>query len=354
MNDLTTATANVKSFWERKEGAVGVGTLALIGGIAFLTLNAFLPTLLGFFTMGVAVLGKMWMMAILAGSLYFAGLLLFGGGPFKKIRVLISYMFKTAIRHFTNFFVAIFPIDIMKNYVERLSEKLEEFVAQLAKLNGQMVACKRQIDENTTGIKDNQARFIAAKQHNPPMAAAIQLAANNIDRLTKSNGRLQPLLDRMQVLAKILTKYKEASEFLIQDTQAEVKMRESESKAVNAAHSAMKAAQSILSGIPSEKELFDQACEFQADDVSKKYGEIDEFMSGSKGIIDNLDLQNETAVEKALAQFEEWGKNADSLVLGGEKRVLLENLSLQPGILQAIPVSTTADGGYDKFFAETK
>jgi hypothetical protein len=100
---------------------------------------------------------------------------------------------------------------------------------------------------------------------------------------------------------------------------------------------------SILKGEGIEREMYDEAMEFALQDYATKMGEIEDFMIDTQSIMDGIDLQNgvweQAAIEK-LSQFE----NKTSILLGGEKRLMLEQTSA--ATLQ--PLGTTAD--YSKLF----
>jgi hypothetical protein len=339
---LSDASSKLKSFWEKPEGTAGMVTIAVLLGGGFLLVNALLPTLLGFFTLGVAVLGKAIVMTILGAIL--VGLLYVLTN--KRFLTLVSYGFKTFMRHVTNVFVAAFPIDIMKSYIDTLTDKQEMIEDRINKLSGQKRICKNMIDKNAAQVQTSLSTAKVAQAKG--MTSQFTLNARVAGRLQKSNMTLQDLWNRMELLYKALTKYKEACSTVVEDLKSEVQVREQEQQMILAAHSAMKAAKAIIQGVSTEKELFDQACEFQAEDYGRKLGEIEDFMNGSKSFIEGLDLQNGVYEEQALKQLEQWEQKADSILLGGEKRIMLEDHTASSPIqLEALQVP---QGDYEKFF----
>lgn len=129
-----------KSFWQRPEGTTGMIFMA-IGGVA---LYAALPTLLVFMTGLVALLGKtiaaVALASVLGGIFYLA--------TNKRVRTLVSYMFRSAMRKVTGLFVEIDPIGIMKSYIEDLVKKREQMGEARGQLSGQITLLKKQILTN--------------------------------------------------------------------------------------------------------------------------------------------------------------------------------------------------------------
>ena len=95
--------------------------------------------------------------------------------------------------------------------------------------------------------------------------------------------------------------------FLLEDTTDEVRIMEMEYKSIKAAHKAMKSAEGLIQG-SSEKDLFEQACEYVAEDVANKLGEMETFMDLSQNFMQNVDLQQGVWDEEGLKMLEEFEK----------------------------------------------
>jgi len=85
----------------------------------------------------------------------------------------------------------------------------------------------------------------------------------------------------------------------------------------------MKSAMNIIAGNSDKREMFDQALEAIADDVSLKIGEMERFMEMSSNFMQSIDLQNGVFEEEGLQLLEKWEKEGVSLILGGEKDLLI-------------------------------
>ncbi len=289
-----------KSFWQRPEGIAGA--LFLIGvalGTGML-LNTILPTLL-----------------VLAGNtLYLAGMLAALAAVIyvvldPKTRNLVWYMYKSVMRSITGLFVRIDPISILKSYIEDLKANLMKLSKQIGALRGQMRQLKGLMDGNTAEIEKNMAIAEQSKKKNDDKN--LTLATRKAGRLQDSNAKYKVLYKRMDVLNRILEKMYENSEFVLEDTQDQIKVKETEYIAIKTGHSAIKSAMSVLSGDPDKKELFEMGMEALADEVGDKVGEMERFMDTSRNLMDTIDLQNGVFEEEGLQLLERWEQDSPLL-----------------------------------------
>lgn len=352
MLPTTTDDFKPKTFWDRKEGWAGIGMLGVLALGGFFLAQALLPMILSVLTMSILAIGKGFVLAGLCGLAYVLWLIVTN----KKNQTLVRYMFKSIARWITARFVEIDPIGIMKNYIDTLLGKKRVLAERKESLSGQVRICKEQIRKNKEEAGTALATVKVAKDQK--RANLVSLNARIAGRLQQSNVTLEQLLARMEMLYRMLTKYHDACDTVIADLKSEVKVREQERNMIRTASSAMAAAAAILRGEGDERELFDQAMEFVAEDYAKKLGEIEDFMDASKSFVDGIDLQNGVYEAKALKQLEEWESKADSILLGDEKRLMLEDLSTRDqasfhvGGAEVVPAVQNAD--YDKFFASSR
>jgi hypothetical protein len=88
-------------------------------------------------------------------------------------------------------------------------------------------------------------------------------------------------------------------------------------------------------------------------DYGQRLGEIDDFMDTTKSILEGMDLQNGVYDAAALDKLTVWESNADSLILGDNKRLLLEQQSASPTMTFSTAQPATIDANYDKFFTKS-
>lgn len=332
-----------KSFWKRPEGIAGIIFLILgiIGG--GILLYAALPYLI----------------TLAANALYLAGMLIVLGAVLymvfdPKMRTLISYLYKSLMRWITGVFVTIDPIGILKNYISDLQNNLSKMDQQIAKLRGEMHRLKEIIFNNNKQIENNLN--LASKARETNKDSIMILKSRSAGRLKDSNIRLEDLYKKMEVLYRVLTRMYSNSEILLEDVKDQVQVKEQERKVIRTSHSAMRSAMNIIAGDKDQRYMFDQALEAIADDVSQKVGEMERFMEMSSNFMDSMDLQNGIFEEEGIKMLEKWEKEGVSLLLGEEKKQLLDKANDDSEVLDlnspvATPVKVSGHKNqYDSFF----
>ncbi|MEM9885342.1 MAG: hypothetical protein AAF849_05560 [Bacteroidota bacterium] len=297
---------NTKSFWKRPEGVTGIIFLTGLSiGAIILFINALPYLVQGIFLVAAILV----LLAIVFAALD------------PRTRSLTAYMFKSAMRWITSFFVQVDPIAIMKSYVSDLQQNLNKMNRQIAQLRGQKHKLEEIIFNNKKDIKSNLAEASQAKKE--AKQKQVILKSRKAGRLRESNMRLEELHNRMQVLYRVLTRMYDNSEILMEDIKDQVEIKEQERKAIHASNSAMRSAMSVISGDPDKRAMFDQAMDAMTTDISNKVGEMERFMQLSANFMDSIDLQNGVFEEEGLEMLEKWEKEGISLILGDEKEELL-------------------------------
>lgn len=315
MNDTAPQNYKPKSFWERPEGVTGqVFGVTLIAGAGYVLYKA-LPFIITLLENAIyaTILG---VVAVVLGFIV----------TDKRFWRLGKYLYMSLMRKVTQIFVEIDPIGIMKNYVQELKDKLENMNRRISQLSGMIRACKEEIVKNEK-IKSGALKMVSEARKNGK-ATVIALQSRQAGRMTEANITYQDLLAKLELLYRVLVKYQDVSNFLIQDMEQEIDIRTRKKQMADAAHSAMKSAMSIINGDPDAKELFNLANEYLAADYAMKIGEIEDFVRLSDSFMSSVDLQNGVYESDALKMLEDWERNADSIVLGDSKRLLIENNSV--------------------------
>ena len=212
-----------KSFWKRPEGITGA--LFLIGlliGVGMLW-STILPTLI----------------ALASNTLYLAGMLAALSVVIytvldPKARNLVWYMYKSIMRGITGVFVKIDPISILKSYIDDLRSNLMKLSKQIGSLRGQMRQLKGLMDGNLAEIQKNMS--IASEAKKKGDEKNMTLASRKAGRLQDVNTKYDTLYKRMDVLNRILAKMYESSEFVLEDTQDQIKVKEQEYLAIKTGH----------------------------------------------------------------------------------------------------------------------
>lgn len=319
----------IKSFWSRPEGKTGM--LFIAGGIGALAM--FSGPILGFVTTLAAIVSGLVGIAVNSVVLAFLGLFLFVIGytvTNARFQMLCSYLFEGAMRGITQWFVETDPIGIMKTFVKRMIQRREEIGEARDKLKGQIKVLDTKIA--TIGKRGETAFAIAQEAKNRGNEQAMRVNAKQAVRLEKlTNETMLPLKTMLEAHLRAANKLHEVTGTLIEDTQNEVEAQEIRRDGIMASYSVIKAAKAIMSGSSFEKQLYDQAMEFQVQDLAMKVGEIESFIEEAKPFIDGLDLQNGVYEAEGLKRLQAWEQKADSILLGSAgKAQLLEQSSVAP------------------------
>jgi hypothetical protein len=329
-----------KPFWKRPEGVTGAIFLAaIVAGGGFL-LYTFMPFLLA---LAQNVLYLSLMLVAIGAILYMV--------LDPKMRNLVWYGYKSIMRWITGVFVNIDPIGILKSYVEDLQDNLVKMRKQIGLLRGQMRQLQGLMESNSKEIEQNLKLAAAAKEGGKDQQ--LVLSSRKAARLQESNEKYRVLVNRMEILYRILVKMHDNSEILLQDTKDQVELKEEERKAIRASHSAMKSAMSVMSGDPDKRAMFDMAMEAIAEDVAGKVGEMERFMEMSSGFMNSVDLQNGVFEEQGLQMLEEWEKKSTLMLMDGahgksQAHEALELKELDQKATENAP--RNADGQYDNLF----
>jgi hypothetical protein len=323
---------NPKSFWSRPEGTAGMLVAVVVGMLAIYGIGLAMPFI-------VTLLQNMLTASLLAIAIIVLGYIVLN----KQTWRLFTGMFKMIMRRLTNKFVSVFPIDILKDYVDRLAHKKEEIYSQINNLRGQMGQLKVTIDRNES--ERQQAINIAKAAKEKGKQGALVLNARSAGRLQKSNITLQQLYTKLEGLMRMLNKMKEVTEFMYADIKEDVNVMERQYNAINTAHRAMTAAMAFIRDSSDDKQLYDQATEYLLNDYGQKLGEIDQFMEVATPFIEGVDLQNMAFEIDALKGLEAWEQKADKLILGDTKTLLIGNEELAPLLEFTKPEKVAASSG---------
>lgn len=317
MSDVPGMSDKLKSFWEKPEGKTGM--LFLAGGIFgfFLIMMRWGSSIVKA-AENTLILGLYVGIAVVVASVL----------SNKRFQATVSYAFRGLMRAFTGLIIQIDPIAILKSYIEELEESHGKMNQQITKLKGTIRTLRDTITKNIAIAKNQMA--LAAQAQKTGQQAQMVLKTRKAGRLQNSNKTYQDLLNKTEVLYRVLSKMYDNCGILIEDTKDEVEQKEIEWKTIKAAHSAMKSAMSIINGTGDKRAIYEQALEFMATNLQNKVGEMERFMEMSENFLSGVDLQNGVFEEKGLEMLEQWEKNADSWLLTPEEKSQLVKESNDP------------------------
>lgn len=335
-----------KSFWSKPEGKPGMvlmGGAILAGG--FFLYKA-LPSV-------IELMNNLYTALALGAGLLFIGGLVTNG----KVRATAGYMFRGFCRTLTGIAIELNPIAILEGYIEDLNKKVRKMEEQISGLKSQMSVTDKKIQERKGQVETSMSRMQKlASQHagDMPIKAEQMKAARTQEYVNK----LTVLLAKLEVLYKVLSKMKEYSKIVIEDTVSRVEIAKDEREAITKGYNAMRAAMDVINGDGDKKELFDQSMEFMVNDTASMVGQMERMLEESTSFIDGIDLDNAIFEDKGLAMFEEFERRGAEAIFGKKNLNVgnsYENLnSFTPNQYSQqsmpAPTSNSSEPGKKKYF----
>jgi len=319
MNSMPAASDfKPKNFWEKREGNTGM-VLAAVGivGAAILVfkfLDAILP-------MVNRVLDNLLHTILVGGAIFMIIYVVFID---KRTRNLLWYMYKSACRAITSIFVSVDPIGIIQTHMEKAKKHLENVRLQTSRVRGGIEELTRELKKNANQILQNRQLVKTAKKSGEPRyMKQAKLAARQTGRLDKQQAAYKELLQKMEALYRTLNRVEEAADFLIKDTEDEIKQKKKEREIVSRGHSAIKSAMKLIRPEDDEVHMFNMAMEYMEADIANKVGDIEHAIEVSQGFLDGVDLQNAQFEGEGWELIEKW-EAEESPLLGQEKGKLIE------------------------------
>ncbi len=283
--------------WKKPGGTLGkiVAGLGIIGGGFLLIKN--LPFL-------ISLAGNLLHLGLLVGAIILIGMLVTN----KKFQAVFSSIYFAIMRKITGLVVEIDPIAIVRNHIVDMRRKIAEIQTQMGKMNGLIKQSEKEIDQKKNELENNMHRLQVFKNKND--MASANVVERQAVRLQEAISRRSKRLEESKKWYEILKQLKKAAELTVEDTENEVKEREDEYKSIKAQHKAFKSMMSIINGEPDKMDIFNQAMEFMADDMSNRLGEMSLVIEETGGILTQIQIDDAVAsakAEKMLKQFEQNG-----------------------------------------------
>src|SRR5215469_14499732 len=323
---------DLKSFWSRPEGKTGMIFLGLGAAALVYGWGKIVPFI-------VSMLADTLHMVFLAGILAAVLFVLFSSRT--------HLLFRLLMRAITGMIINIDPIGILKDHLSQMRKRREVMAQQISNVSGQIQYLKSTIDKNAAMANENMRLAAHAKKiatstadQNEQLRMALQMKAkaNQAGRLQKSNLSYQQLLNKLQNIYELLSKWAVHIDFYIEDTDNEVKQAEIEYKTINAAYRAYRTALAVIKGNGDEKEIYNQTMEKLAEEAGRKLGEMEDFQRLAQNFMDTIDLENGAVETEALEKLDAYEQK---LLTAGST----DTPFLLPGATSApAPVSAKKDG----------
>ncbi|HET9405991.1 MAG TPA: hypothetical protein VFO39_02015 [Candidatus Sulfotelmatobacter sp.] len=324
----------MKSFWARPEGKTGMIAIVLAAAALVYGWGMIVPFIV---SMLADTLHMVFLALILAAVLF----VLFSSRT--------HLLFRLLMRAITGLIINIDPIGILKDHLSQMRKRRDVMSQQISNVSGQIQYLKNIIDKNQAMANENMRLAAHAKKiatstadQNEQLRMALQMKAkaNQAGRLQKSNLSYQQLLNKLQNIYDLLSKWAVHIDFYIEDTDNEVRQAEIEYKTINTAFRAYRTALAVIKGTGDEKELYDQTMEKLAEEAGRKLGEMEDFQRLAQNFMDTIDLENGAVETEALQKLDAY-----------EQKLLTSGATdmpfLLPGATAApapVPVKKAGDG----------
>jgi hypothetical protein len=289
---------DLKSFWSRPEGKTGMIAIVLAAAALVYGWGMIVPFIV---SMLADTLHMIYLAAILAAVLF----VLFSSRTHLLFRLLMRWI--------TGLIINIDPIGILKDHLSQMRKRRDVMSQQISNVSGQIQYLKNIIDKNQALANENMRLAAHAKKvatstadQNEQLRMALQMKAkaNQAGRLQKSNLSYQQLLNKLQNIYDLLSKWAVHIDFYIEDTDNEVRQAEIEYKTINTAFRAYRTALAVIKGTGDEKELYNQTMEKLAEEAGRKLGEMEDFQRLAQNFMDTIDLENGAVETEALEKLD--------------------------------------------------
>jgi hypothetical protein len=289
---------DLKSFWSRPEGKTGMIFIVLAAAAIVYGWGMIVPFIV---SMLADTLHMIYLAAILAAFLF----VIFSSRT--------HLLFRLLMRAITGMIINIDPIGILKDHLSQMRKRRDVMSQQISNVSGQIQYLKNIIDKNQQLANENMRLAAHAKKlatsaadQNEQLRMALQMKAkaNQAGRLQKSNLSYQQLLNKLQNIYDLLSKWAVHIDFYIEDTDNEVRQAEIEYKTINTAYRAYRTALAVIKGTGDEKELYNQTMEKLAEEAGRKLGEMEDFQRLAQNFMDTIDLENGAVETEALEKLD--------------------------------------------------
>lgn len=292
-----------KSFWKRPEGKVGiaflVGMFAFSGLGLVANLTAIIAAItLNIFTAGASLVGLVLLWLVITSP---------------RVHNLLSYMFRGAMWHATNFFVDLDPVMILKGYVSKLKDHIENYDEQLGKLRGYIVELKNELTRNAAAIQENLGMASAAQTREN--SGAFRLHGQQVTRLKKETAQMQAWLSKLESMYAVMSKIREHANLKMKDIDFEVASALKMRKTSKVMGSAISSAIAIIKG-GQASEMYDAAHEKIQQDYALEVGRFEDFLASTSDLMSSIDLRGDVETESVMQMLNDWEQKSTLMIEG--------------------------------------
>jgi hypothetical protein len=290
--------SNVLSNWDKPGGTTAKIFLGLLIGGGLIVLYKILPWLI---TLASNIITLLLLCAAIAAIIFLL--------TDKNVRRIVSVSYFMLMRKLTGLLIEIDPIAIVERRIQEMKVKIQEISKIMGNLKGLIIKNettiankKKELEENVLRVKEYETRGEKGKS---------QVANNQVKRLKEIVESYIAYNSQSQKWYEIMKKLEEMANLTVLDTENEVAFRKEQFKLVKEQHKAFKSVMNILKGGDlDEMQMFVDAMDFMANDISMKLGEMEDVINSAGGLLDEYDVNKGIANKQAMdivKRYDEFG-----------------------------------------------
>ena len=248
-------------------------------------------------------------------------------GAIARFFKLADYGIQILSKRITGIFIAIAPIDVMKARLREIIRLLSEVARHIASVRAARKKAQDTLDQCIAERDHHDSMVEQAALHptdnSEEDAAHIAQHTRAADRRVASIETFTKLVAMMDMGIKILEKLQRKANYVRDDIVDTITHSEQQRKALQATTQAIRAMQRILHGGDVGAEFYNEALEIANQQATEMIGEIQQFLSDTKGMMRDFDLEQFAAVENAMRRIEaRSGSKALTYEQGDMKRAI--------------------------------
>lgn len=214
------------------------------------------------------------------------------------------------------------PIRWIEIYLENHRGKLNIMEGALKQAIKALTLCKDRLETQVAERDENRSKaMLALKAGDRSTATRFNKMA---ERRDKSIKRLERRIQILEFIVRALGKMRIVMENQIADEEDQLKSYAEEYQTSQEVEKGIRAGMSAMAPEEDQRRIKEQALATMLDQIYKTHAELEVALDVFTPIIKMSDLEDDAALAQLEANFEKWGENEDSAILGtGGKQMLL-------------------------------
>ncbi len=296
-----------KNFWTRPEGTFGKYLLVGLGLVLVAGAVISLPAILAYLLFVVSTMTSiLWHGAILVGAYVFL--------TNKTITTMIGIAYRSFIRKLAKAFVNMDPVSVTRDLIRKAYVRIEKAAEAIHDFRVTMVEIKKTLDQMLADIAKKEAGArLYLKNKNLEGAQTLQKGA---ERIRASYNRLSEFFKNMEFMCRIAEQMKAKTTLKVKATEENLELQIVEYESSMKMKNAIRNLKAAIQPNQVEQDMFNDGVAKMALEVTQAVVEFDDFITLGQEALADVDLNEATFNEKAMAQIQKYAKEGDSSVLG--------------------------------------